>query len=258
MADIFSEIASIPHFYCIRAAESKLISHYISTFNVPSLDLGCGDGMFGCSLNLEDNHGLDHDASSIEWARRRGVYRTVTLGEASMIPFGDQTFSLVVSNCAIEHMDDLDSVLAEVWRVARTGCQFLFTVPTPRYFDLIDHDRAIASLGMKTPEIISLYNLRHHHVNIFNLQTWVDKLTDVGFRIRKFHHYLPGRIGRFVARMDILYTLNSQQSQDMVVRLEAASRSIRSLIFRTELNAYLSCPWRIDGGTHLLIDAVKI
>jgi len=101
------------------------------------LDYGCGAGRLvaaGRARNL-DIFGTDvfyggsttlHDAAPLVAA---GHVREM-LPPEHRIPFPDATFDLVVNNQVMEHVEDLDAVLAEIHRVLKPGGAALSVFPS--------------------------------------------------------------------------------------------------------------------------------
>ncbi|MGA8049370.1 MAG: class I SAM-dependent methyltransferase [Burkholderiales bacterium] len=98
------------------------------------LDLGCGDGKL-MRILLEASRvspslvGVDIDPLETRDAVESGVYQRVHTGPADRIPEPDAAFDFVYSNSVLEHIDDIEPVIAEVGRLLRPGGTFLFTVP---------------------------------------------------------------------------------------------------------------------------------
>jgi ubiquinone/menaquinone biosynthesis C-methylase UbiE len=92
------------------------------------LDVGCGTGVhldlyrrYGCDL-----FGIDTSASMLEVAKGRlGVDADLRLGDASLMPFDDDSFDLVISMLVLHEMDQItrDAVIEEMKRILRKdGC----------------------------------------------------------------------------------------------------------------------------------------
>lgn len=106
------------------------------------LDFGCGSKPYSKLFSgVDDYVGLELD-------------RGLPLGESYMkdgrvfyngriLPFGDSSFDAVVSFQVLEHVEDLESVLNELVRVAKPGAQFLLTAPLlwPEHECPYDHRR---------------------------------------------------------------------------------------------------------------------
>lgn len=250
-------IKCIPHFYIIRSVESRLLSDYIDKNEGPFLDLGCGDGNFGRTLDLKEVYGIDIDENAIKRNVNHG-YVEVVLANASRTSFPDSFFATVFSNCAVEHMAGLNDVLKEVRRVLKVGGEFVFTVPSSRFLQVLKADEILEKVGLNSDDRLVEYNRFHHHVNILGLEEWKGILEGAGFKFLGHEYYLPGEIGSFVIRMDMLYTLDSPGSKELLKKLEKKYRSISALPFRMKCKRYITNPHNGEPGTHLIIKAGKL
>jgi len=97
------------------------------------LDLGCGTGYGAASLAASGAEvtAVDVSEESIEYARRAHARAGVTFRqlEGARLPFGDETFDLVVSFQVIEHVADDAGFVAEAARVLRRDGALLVTTP---------------------------------------------------------------------------------------------------------------------------------
>lgn len=97
-----------------------------------ALDIGCGGGFLaeefaklGCAVT-----GIDPSAPTVAQARAHAaavgldIAYCVASGEA--IPFDDATFDIAYCCDVLEHVDDLDRVIAETARVLKPGGVYLF------------------------------------------------------------------------------------------------------------------------------------
>jgi SAM-dependent methyltransferase len=257
MDEAFKGIAHVAHMFMIRAVESQLLSCRLSRMEGPFLDLGCGDGTFGKSLGLQNVYGIDIDEEAIKYLREDRYYTEVYHASGSKIPFRDGFFSTVFSNCAIEHMDHIDRVLMEVRRILKKSGKFIFTVPTKKLFDAIKKDRLLKRNGFGQPDALDAYNRFHHHVNIVDLDTWMEELKRRDFRVVNHKYYLRGRIGGFVARMDMLYSIGGSEAKHLINQLERKYWSLWGLPFRLYFYSYLRSLRCGNSGTHLMIEAEK-
>jgi SAM-dependent methyltransferase len=96
-------------------------------------DLGCGDGKLTAILlsriGNRDLIGIDPDLRETDEARRRGIYTAVHTCDGDRIPEADDSFDFAISNSVLEHIRELDPVLAETARILRPNGVFLLTVP---------------------------------------------------------------------------------------------------------------------------------
>jgi len=85
------------------------------------VDIGCGAGVLAPHVaHLGYRHlGVDVVPGSAELARNRGI--TVVLGDARSIPLRDGCADVVVAGEVLEHVPDLDRVVAEATRILRPG-----------------------------------------------------------------------------------------------------------------------------------------
>jgi SAM-dependent methyltransferase len=104
------------------------------------LDLGCGDGKLmrilleaaGWSPRLV---GVDLDPLETQDALAAGVYQRVHTAPGDRVPEPSSSFDFVYSNSVLEHIADIEPVIAEVARVLRPGGTLLFTVPAAGFHD---------------------------------------------------------------------------------------------------------------------------
>jgi SAM-dependent methyltransferase len=100
------------------------------------LDLGCGDGKLmrivleAAGARPASLVGVDIDPLETRDAAASGVYQRVHTVPGSQVPEPDASFDFVFSNSVLEHIDDLEPVMAEMARVLRPGGVFVFTVPS--------------------------------------------------------------------------------------------------------------------------------
>ncbi|MBV9281580.1 MAG: 3-demethylubiquinone-9 3-O-methyltransferase [Chloroflexi bacterium] len=97
-----------------------------------TLDVGCGGGLLaeefarlGCRVT-----GIDPSESSIETARahaaRSGLGIKYVVGAGESLPFRDESFDIVYCCDVLEHVSDLDRVVAETARVLKPGGVYLY------------------------------------------------------------------------------------------------------------------------------------
>lgn len=118
-----------------------------------NLEIGCGQGFNAyCLSQGNDIVGIDISAENIAIARKRFPRVDYRVMNMERLEFTDGYFDRVYSLDVLEHVDNLDRVIAEVRRVLKPGGQFIINIPywkseqwllklRPAYFDEIHHVR---------------------------------------------------------------------------------------------------------------------
>ncbi|CAG0968001.1 Dimethylglycine N-methyltransferase [Anaerolineales bacterium] len=121
-----------------RAVEVDVLRKFIPTSGV-CLDLGCGDGKLTSILfgNITATGltivGIDGDENETQRAAQFHFYARIHTCLASNIPEDAESFDCVISNSVLEHIKDIEAVIAEVARLLKAGGTFIFTVPSPGF-----------------------------------------------------------------------------------------------------------------------------
>ena len=106
------------------------------------------------------------------------VYGGVLRGDATKLPFEDNTFDCVVTSEVLEHIQDDVSVISELHRVLKPGCSLGVTVPSwwPEKINwmLSDEYHAPKSVG--------------GHVRIYSATELKAKLRSAGLEVTDSHH----------------------------------------------------------------------
>jgi len=97
--------------------------------NPTLLDVGCGSGyyteVFDTLLLKPISYcGLDFSKPMLRLARRRYPEISFVAGDATKLPFSDDSFELVFNGVSLMHILDYESAIAESRRVARRFCIF--------------------------------------------------------------------------------------------------------------------------------------
>lgn len=88
-----------------------------------ALDLGSGKGSFDTSA---------HEFLVVRFDRRDpppGARQNFVLGDASQLPFSNQTFEAVICNHSLEHFNNLAGVLQEIARICKRSAALYVAVP---------------------------------------------------------------------------------------------------------------------------------
>jgi SAM-dependent methyltransferase len=97
------------------------------------LDVGCGAGSIAKGVKRErpdlEVFGCDLSESALAAARMEQGGVDFRLATAERLPFGDGEFDFVWIFDVLEHVDDPELVLREVFRVLKPGCRFHIVLP---------------------------------------------------------------------------------------------------------------------------------
>lgn len=192
---LWLNLRELPYFRSLlRAVEASFYQGL--DLPAPLLDVGCGDGHFAqVSFDRAIDVGLDPWHGPIQEAGRRGVYRLLTEADGSCMPFPDGYFTSAISNSVLEHIPNVEKVLAETARVLKPGAAFVFCVPNQRFNERLSVASALDRLRLAA--LSRLYRLfftrisRHRHLDTPDI--WKGRLEQAGFIVEKYWDYFPPR-----------------------------------------------------------------
>lgn len=155
------------------------------------LDLGCGDGLL-TRIVLEEAGprevvGVDPDPAEASQAQVLGIYAAVYAVGGGSVPEADASFDWVLSNSVLEHIDELEPVLAEVGRLLRPGGQFVFTVPGPDFHACL---RGPLVPGASRDEYLRRLDERLTHRRYWDRAEWESALGGHGMAVTWLSGYL--------------------------------------------------------------------
>lgn len=179
---IFVKYASLAHSFW-RAQEFSLIRNHIGFLKPPVLDFGCGDGSFASVLFKNIDYGVDNDPEAIEIARGYGIYRKLIESSTASIPLERESVRSIVSNSVLEHLVDLEGMIAEFSRILAHGGTLMFTAPVLQFTeDLAKY------FGRRESERI---NAESSHRNLLSPSQWHQLLARFGFVVEVSKPYQP-------------------------------------------------------------------
>jgi len=151
------------------------------------LDLGCGEGeiakklFFNKGLSfVKIEWGLDNDELMVGKAKKSGVYSQVILGDARKMEIKTGSIDLVFSNSVLEHIKEVDQVLAEVGRILKPGGRLIATMPSDKLGEYLGLGKLYAKM----------FNKKYSHYNLENKEGWEKRLKRVGLRLVDSYYYL--------------------------------------------------------------------
>jgi SAM-dependent methyltransferase len=188
---LWLNLRELPYFRAmLRAVEAQFYQEF--ELPAPTLDIGCGDGHFA-SVTFDHplDVGLDPWAAPIRQASRYNAYRTLVQSDGSRMPFADSYFASAISNSVLEHIPQVQPVLAELKRVMVHGALFLFCVPNPRYLTELSVPAWLGKLGLgAASRAYTAWFRRMSRVeHTVWPEVWQQWLEQAGFRLEKWWHY---------------------------------------------------------------------
>lgn len=142
------------------------------------------------------------------------------------MPEPDGSFDWVLSNSVMEHIDDIEQVLAEVARVLRPKGQLVITVPGPDFRALM---RGPFVPGISRSSYLDRLDQRLAHRRYWGPAEWESALMPHGMRVVDAVNYLDAAqarrwesISRFTA--GVLYTLAARRRQPIEIQRQLGLR----------------------------------
>ena len=188
---LFLHMRDVPYFRALlRAVESRFYED--RQLPSPIYDVGCGDGHFA-SVTFERliDVGLDPWHGPIHEAKDRRAYAGLVEADAGHAPFPDGYFASGFSNSVLEHIPQVDQVLAETARVLKPGAPFLFCVPNENFARNLSIARSLDKLGLGklATAYRKAFNRISRHVHCDDPRTWAARLKAAGFEVEQHWNY---------------------------------------------------------------------
>jgi len=116
----------------------KHIKSFLGKTNGKLLDLGCGESPYRFLVNEKTNiyFGVDiADATKFDYDRK-----DITHFDGKNIPFADDYFDNMMCTEVLEHVEDYQTLVDEVYRVLKPGGSAIFTIPWSARYHYIPYD----------------------------------------------------------------------------------------------------------------------
>jgi SAM-dependent methyltransferase len=199
------------------------------------LDLGCGDGILTDILFKRIGKrprlvGVDIDPLETEAAQSYPFYERIHTCTAQAIPEADGAFDYVVSNSVLEHIPDLEGVIAEVGRLLRPGGRFYFTVPGPEFRPNL---RGSIVPGLSRDRYLADLDRRLAHVHYLSSDEWHALADRHGLAVDSAADYLDRRETRRWENLSrvtggLLHALSFGQSRPIEIQRALKIRDLQN------------------------------
>lgn len=186
-----------------RAEEARLFGEL--ELKEPVLDLGCGNGFFAATaLDRQVEAGCDRDFSQVNRAKLSEAYRFALVADIANLPFKNGTFTTIICNCVMEHIQHVEQVLHEISRILAPQGAFVFTAPSERFNEWFYLSFLLRKLrlGGLADNQIQRYNRFQFHYNIWPVHRWSDELAKAGLVLDEYRYYSPRAVAFVFSALD--------------------------------------------------------
>lgn len=179
------------------------------------IDLGCGTGYYlfllsnlPVKLNLT---GFDNDQKAMQEAEEFLSSKNIKFvsGDLHEMPFEDQSFDKAVMSEVLEHVENDENVLQEVYRILKPGGVLVISVPSINYPFFWDPINFILQYLFNTHIKSGFFSgLWSGHLRLYQLDDLKRKFEKAGFNVEiaeeltfwclPFNHYLVNLVARLL------------------------------------------------------------
>jgi SAM-dependent methyltransferase len=165
----------------------------------PLGEIGCGDGKFSSLLFPRIDIGIDININAINKCRNYNTaYAHVAVMDARKLGLKGNEYQIVFSNCALEHIADVDKVIMEAYRILKPGGKLIISVPLE---DMNDH------LTLRSNWYVRIRKKQLSHVNLWKASQWRERFEICGFNDISMYPYLPARLCRLWDNLDLPFCI---------------------------------------------------
>ncbi len=187
-------LRELPYFRSLMRAVEASFYPQISLPG-PTLDVGCGDGHFATiAFDRPLDVGIDPCREPLKEASQRGDYNLLLQADGGRLPFPEAYFGSAFSNSVLEHIPQIDIVLAEVARVLKPGAPFIFSSPNHNFLPSLSIGRLLDRFGMRPlgEAYRSFFNRISRHYHSDPPDVWEKRLEEAGFALEhSWNYYTP-------------------------------------------------------------------
>lgn len=175
-----------------RIVECSILSKM--PFKAPILDIGTGEGLFASLLFREKiDLGIDPNGKELERAKQLGGYAELVQCFGDKVDRPDGSYQTILSNSVLEHIEQLEPVLGEAYRLLAPSGLFYMTVPS----DLFEHysviNQMLLLLGLKgvARSYRAFFNRFWVHYHGYPVAKWISLAEKAGFSVVESRSYAP-------------------------------------------------------------------
>jgi SAM-dependent methyltransferase len=175
-----------------RIVECQLLSGM--PFDAPILDIGCGEGLFANILFREKiDLGIDPNPTELERAKQLDGYIELVECYGNKINRPDGAYQTIFSNSVLEHIEEVEPVLREIYRLLAKGGRFYMTVPSDMFEQYSFINQILLNLGLRkvSEHYRAFYNRFWAHYHCYPVEKWVSLAEKTGFVLIESRTYAP-------------------------------------------------------------------
>ena len=239
--------ALAPSAVLIRTAEAELLRAV--SVKPPALDLCCGDGFFASLIRPSGfEAGCDITESALHQADSRNVYRHLVCADIVQgIPFPNSYFNTIVSNSSLEHVEDIDGALREIWRVLKPAGRLYTTFASHFAYEWWPCGKKALSRYLDFQPVYSY----------FSIEEWERRMGMAGLRVVGYKYYLSKTATRQLIFLDyhfshVYITCNRTLARPFVRAMRRIPPTIWASLWK-KMFAKIKILARDSGGGILIV-----
>ena len=183
--------------------------HHVPAGGAAHLDFGCGDGRFLRALrdkNIKCLIGVDIGREAIKQAEQAsGGLEIMHIRKVAPLPFPDAFFSSITLMDVLEHVDEQEALLDELYRVLQDDGTLIVTVPGRHALSFLD----MGNLKFRFPRLHRWYYCRRHSRQEYEQRYGGHRdglIGDVSAAKRWHEHFSRAKLERLLAQSGFVVT----------------------------------------------------
>ena len=175
-----------------KVLEARIVFDYLKPHkNEKVCDVACGCGELSIRLIKRGCQvvGTDFDKKSIAIAQAFSGKNSFALANAEKLPFKSDIFDKVVSVCALEHFNEGETALKEIYRILKPNGSVVLTVDSLTY-PLPEH-------------LVTAHKTRWHVSHYYSLPELKEKLTELGFEVTNSKYFINSPLAVFLFELSV-------------------------------------------------------
>jgi len=175
-----------------RSLECEILSR--QEFLPPVMDYGCGIGLFASILfDGRVDAGIDISRKNLKTIEKKGIYKKVYDSTQADVSIKPDSFNAVLCNSVLEHVEDLDESLAQIYNLMSEEGKLYVTVPSEQYDKHTVIFKLLTWFGWHklAQKSRKSFNIFWRHIQCYSEERWEEKFSDAGFKIVFIQRYAP-------------------------------------------------------------------